>query len=301
MPTIRRVPEFYSTIQAAHNAANTGDVVLVAPGVYGDTSSRPNLVWTKQVHLIGDTTDPINNPVTIIGGEAVEINISSGSGILLFEGIRFHGGYGDRRAIGILGWPGTGLQLFMNRCAYDQFESADGDWIYARTSNPLKIRMDNCSELHDPAPSSGSPGYDISNYAANEVSVAKQKCYSTSMSWWSNPGSWAVYNVDSVVANTEGYGAQYGGWYKDQYITNPYRLAGIVDIENASPADVQIKLFLSSNGIMNNTASFIIAPDPTTGEWSFEYLPTDKTYYVALVPPEGYRPKLIGPYTPVQA
>ena len=40
-------------------------------------------------------------------------------------------------------------------------------------------------------------------------------------------------------------------------------------------------------------------PDPVTGAWTFNYLPTDQRYWVQTIPPQGYKPRLDGPYIPV--
>jgi len=59
-----RVPEDYPTIQAAVNAANPGDTVLVASGIYYE-----HVVVNKSLTLVGE-----NSGTTIVNG--------SGSGIV---------------------------------------------------------------------------------------------------------------------------------------------------------------------------------------------------------------------------
>ena len=63
-PNTRRVPQDYATIQAAINAAQAGDLVLVSPGTYTE-----NLVYAKAVTLASTfytTGDPARIDQTII-------------------------------------------------------------------------------------------------------------------------------------------------------------------------------------------------------------------------------------------
>ncbi len=75
--SLLKVPGEYSTIQAAINAANPGDVIEVKPGVYTE-----NLTLNKPVSLAAETFDQINpaNNQTIIdgGGGPAAIRIPSG-------------------------------------------------------------------------------------------------------------------------------------------------------------------------------------------------------------------------------
>ena len=72
-----RVPGNYSTIQAAINAAGTGDIIQVQPGVYNE-----NLTINKPVTLVADSFDPIDpvKNLTVIdgGGRATAIMILAG-------------------------------------------------------------------------------------------------------------------------------------------------------------------------------------------------------------------------------
>jgi len=65
-PNTRRVPQDYATIQAAINAAQTGDLVLVSPGTYTE-----NLSYAKAITLASTfytTGDPARIEQTIIRG-----------------------------------------------------------------------------------------------------------------------------------------------------------------------------------------------------------------------------------------
>ena len=74
--TTRNVPVQYATIQAALNAAQTGDTVLVQPGTY-----KENLVWPIDRNLkllaAGDTTN------TIIDGQKIgNVITMDGTGLI---------------------------------------------------------------------------------------------------------------------------------------------------------------------------------------------------------------------------
>jgi hypothetical protein len=64
-PTILRVPDNYPTIQAALDAADTGDIIQVRPGIYSE-----NIVLNKAVTLTAETFDQVNpvNNTTVIDG-----------------------------------------------------------------------------------------------------------------------------------------------------------------------------------------------------------------------------------------
>ena len=72
-----RVPGNYSTIQAAINAAGSGDIIQVQPGVYNES-----LTINKPVSLVADSFDPIDpsKNITVIdgGGQAATITIPAG-------------------------------------------------------------------------------------------------------------------------------------------------------------------------------------------------------------------------------
>lgn len=84
----RLVPQQYSTIQEAIDAASTGDRILVSPGTYPAVTNL-----NKDVILQATTFDPINprNNTTIISGGTTTINIPSGvSGSPEVRGFKVH-------------------------------------------------------------------------------------------------------------------------------------------------------------------------------------------------------------------
>lgn len=74
--TTIRVPEEYSTIQAAVDAASSGDVIDIAPGTYRET-----ITIDRSVTLRGRAYDPANprrNTTIVDGGGSSVITIASG-------------------------------------------------------------------------------------------------------------------------------------------------------------------------------------------------------------------------------
>ncbi len=58
-PRVIRVPQDYSTITLAVTNAVNGDIILIAPGTYSEQVT----ITDKVVHLIGNTDDPVTNPI----------------------------------------------------------------------------------------------------------------------------------------------------------------------------------------------------------------------------------------------
>lgn len=67
------VPEDYSDLQNAINAAQNGDLIKIAPGNY----SSQYTLKDKVVHLYGDTNDPVGNPIVFDRGYRAFIFIFS--------------------------------------------------------------------------------------------------------------------------------------------------------------------------------------------------------------------------------
>ena len=77
-----RVPQDYPTIQAAVNAARSGDVVLVAPGTYGDVVHQPGGMDTTRCAVVmksGITLRGSGPGVTIIDADSLGRGIHCGN------------------------------------------------------------------------------------------------------------------------------------------------------------------------------------------------------------------------------
>jgi plastocyanin len=74
---VRRVPEMYATIQAAVDAANPGDLILIGPGVYRErvTVTTPSLVirGTDRNRVIIDGEFRRENGIEILGADGVAV------------------------------------------------------------------------------------------------------------------------------------------------------------------------------------------------------------------------------------
>ena len=86
-----RVPEDYATIQAAINAAQNGNTVLVAPGTYagGITITGKTITLASYFHTTGD---PSYINTTTISGGTIGVNIAATSPNVIVKGLRFTGG-----------------------------------------------------------------------------------------------------------------------------------------------------------------------------------------------------------------
>ncbi len=86
-----RVPEDFTTIQAAINAAQNGNTVLVAPGTYagGITITGKTITLASYFHTTGDPS--YINSTTISGG-TTGVNVAANSPNVIVKGLRFTGG-----------------------------------------------------------------------------------------------------------------------------------------------------------------------------------------------------------------
>jgi len=94
-PATRRVREDYSTIQAAINAANPGDTILVAAGTYSE-----NLLVNKSVSIIGE-----NPATTIIDGGGLGTVVTIPSTNVVINGFTVQNG---KREL-----PYSGISIYM--------------------------------------------------------------------------------------------------------------------------------------------------------------------------------------------
>ncbi len=121
---IRRVPQQYSTIQAAITATSSGDTVLVAPGNF-----LYSVLLNRRITLIGAGYD-----LTQVG----QLTITTGSNLSVFEGIRFVPCCGESYPIHMLGTLGD---VYFRRC---MFESASTQNVYQAGGANERLYFDNC-------------------------------------------------------------------------------------------------------------------------------------------------------------
>lgn len=291
MPTIRKVPEIYPTLQEAHDAASPGDTILIAPGSY-----MP-ITMTKVVHLKGDTTDPVNNPVHIGNGADYRgyfyLYPSSNSGISdwWIEGVAIQPDPNQVGAFNIWNgpqWP-AGLRVTFNRC-WLRPRYALG-YAYNNTGAP-RLRFLNCW---------GNCNNQLAWFAAAGCSVefAGHRADNAPYAISSVPG--LITANDHRIGPAVGYGPGYGDWYADQFMTGEvFRIPGTVKPRAGDSPDAwELRLYrVGTNGLPERVPWLVANPDPITGEFVFEWLPTDHTYWVALAPGPGYEPIWRGPYIP---
>jgi hypothetical protein len=296
MPVVRYVhPTLgqYTTIQAAYDAAAAGDTVLVHPSNTSYVSS-----WNKRVHLKGETTDPINDPVQICGADFYLQGLAGAGGDtsdVWFEGIKMYGGGGSGNsiAVGNANWL-NGPTLHFNRCLI-------GDSYYTVLSGggsncAGKLKFHNCSIGYPDR--YGGAGRAWADFAAG--SLVLYACTTTPHDTNNAEFKNQCAYWDCVNVATDGYGAGYGEWYYDQWQGAAYSIAGAVSTPSGVlPSSVQILLYKrTAGGLMDPLPYAQTYADPVTGHYEFKYLPTNQRFYVAWVPPEGLKPGLKGIYTP---
>jgi hypothetical protein len=302
--TIRKVPEIYPTIQAAHDAAAAGDTVLISPGTYAPVK------MTKPIHLIGDTLDPVGNPVQIGNGTntpglactGIYINIPAQSVAtdMLVEGIKFanssNSGWNTIQVSP--SWP-TKLRMRINRCL---FSHADyGACIFAGNSSStgsVELRVEYCTVTN--LRNGIGTWWSGPSLAGNMVDVLRTQTVKSLVI--PNTSGWASALCDQVLVATANYGANYGQFLRPQYEGVAYTIPGqIVLPDGIDRSTTRVRLYREIGGQIEVLPWVLTVPDPVTGEWVFRYLPTDQRFWVQTVPPQGYRPRIDGPYVPAPA
>ena len=167
----RRVPQDYATIQAAINAAQDGNTVLVAPGTYpgGLSVSGKTISIVSYFHTTGDTAY-INN--TIISGGSPGIQVSASAPNVLIKGFHF-----------VSGTP-AGYQLIFRgaggQANNNIFDSSGGDALSFESvggtarNNTCFAPGDDCIDIDDPTTdvviegnyidTPGNDGLELRNY-----------------------------------------------------------------------------------------------------------------------------------------
>lgn len=115
------VPADEPTIQAGINAANTGDTVLVAPGVYSGADNRDMVFYGKEVKLMSEAGPEATS--IICGGSpsmphrAFIINSDIDSSLLI-RGFTISGGYTDSSGGAILASSRAGFRI--ENCVFEE-------------------------------------------------------------------------------------------------------------------------------------------------------------------------------------
>ena len=147
-----RVPSEYPTIQEGIDAANPGDTVLVAPGVYNE----PNITMGNGVYLLSEE-GPETTIIDCGGGEGIEItgcdSLTVVDGFTIRNGVRPKGG-------GICIWGSKALIqnniIEHNRGEWDPFSYGGG--IAAYWHSKVTIRRNIIRYNYSYAPLGGGSG-----------------------------------------------------------------------------------------------------------------------------------------------
>ena len=291
MPTPRRVPDIYPTIYDAYAACADGDTIDLSPGTY-HVGMENGGVWSmrfnKNINVRGLGATPAE---VVLYGKYGVIGISANiTADMHFENLTLSltsGGDIIQYENGIV----PSGSMYLNKCVTSGSHTL---WqtISSNASFSYNLYLVNCDlSMGSLYISPGSPNFKM-YWLACAGTVVPNNAEGGAPLTEDNLGT-----IDIQPVGTVGYGSAYGGPLDLNALD--YRIAGTVAIDNASPADTHISLFKAdvSNGIAQS-AFLTTTPDATTGAWEFNYLPSDVSYYVAVVPPAGYRPELIGPYDP---
>jgi len=135
------VPAQYSTIQAAVDAALTGDQIIVAPGLYGETINFGSGFVTDNLTISG--SDPLNRP-SITGGVNFQ-NSTAFSGLTL-QNLYLTGDGGANRIIN-MGNPGLVSNFTMDNCILDG-ENISGRASFYGANLGGSVSITNC-EIKD--------------------------------------------------------------------------------------------------------------------------------------------------------
>ena len=293
MSQVLVVPDVYSTIQAAINAAKSWDTIFIQPGTYAGFN------YTKPVHLKGNTDDPINNRVQInsldIGWVDAPFIILNGAytwpGTMHFEGLYLNGtdalfGY-QTGTVWMYGNP----VFDFNRC---YLRASSGRYYLGPVSyyinEPITINLVNCTMAD-------SVSYLINSNSYPHATVNR------SATWQKNDpplgnGIQIGYANDYTYGGSAppaGYGCQNGAFYFDQWGPGGriFQIKGRCRL-NGNPYRATLRLLATTPAWVTVAQT---ESDPITGEYSFGYLsPYNEYYVVAEIP--GERPQLHGPIIP---
>lgn len=287
MATVRAVPIPYPTPQAAHDAAQIGDTIVIAPG------SHPGVRLTKAVHIVGDTMDPCARGVVLgvfPGGSYSSISLAIPStnwgtlSTVLIEAVTPD-------------WNGTNFAVeaahdatktvLVNRCNLTTATGADR--LVDGNSADLGMRLLQCTRTVSGRVQQLSAPSRIEHFGCQLLTAPVNE-------------GWALFVDDSVRTPTTGYGCAYGEMLRAQFMGEPLRLWGQIVLptgEDRSAA--RVRIYRSVNGQPERVPWVEVTPNPVTGGWDVPYLPTSYTYWVQRIMPTGYAHRIDGPYQPIVA
>ncbi|HHS97030.1 MAG TPA: hypothetical protein ENK08_03900, partial [Chloroflexi bacterium] len=141
----------YSTVQAAVDAASSGDEIRIAQGTYNE-----NVTIDKSLTLRGgyttsdwDTSDPDAHPTVLNGGGAGRVIAATTSGIdLTIENLEITNGQGGIQICS----DACGINATIRNCyIHDNSTSGEGGGIYAKLNSGYTIRIENCRIVNNTA------------------------------------------------------------------------------------------------------------------------------------------------------
>jgi len=147
--TVRRVPSQYSTIQAALDAANGGDSVVVSKGTYNENVN----IEDNGVKLVSES-GPDSTEIHGNGGVTISSSASGSDTTTLLYGFKVTGGTGG------YGGEGGGLRLWqqamkIKNCIFTDNEANEGGGLYLERSRSV---VESCLIYGNAAPPKTSPG-----------------------------------------------------------------------------------------------------------------------------------------------
>ncbi|TKJ38438.1 hypothetical protein CEE37_13045 [candidate division LCP-89 bacterium B3_LCP] len=163
--TVLSVPDSYSTIQAGINAANEGDTVIVADGVYEGTGNCAINYYGKSIVVMSE-----NGPddcIITCGGQAQgfifisgETNVAVLQGFTVTSGSAINGG-----GIHIANSSPT-----IMRCIFWNNNAGNGGGVYVNSGDP---RFINCTICQNSATSGGAIYLVNSDMVINSCIIAQ--------------------------------------------------------------------------------------------------------------------------------
>ena len=211
-PSVIKVPVDYTTIQAAINAANNGDTIQVAQGVYAE-----NLIITssRQISIEGGwsqdfTTRSYDNSLTIIdgGGKEQVINVTPALGItinLSIDGVTVKNGAADQGGGIYASARGTGtkIMLTMNKCVISENTSTNrGGGFYLEAIEGSLLANINNSNIASNRTKLEGAGLRLSGFMGGSATLSMvNDLVQDNITEEVDGGGIAVYGAKAGIAN----------------------------------------------------------------------------------------------------